>query len=185
MQDTFEKVGGAIDKVSQIVIPIMVEGLSALVAAAEAIIGAFETATRVLQEQFGPELAIIGDIARNVASPLALLADIGANIAGAIAGTGTPAKTGGVVTRDLGGGVISTTYGPGSGGKFHDGGIVPGPYGSDQLIMAQAGERIVPTGQAAAGQTIIVNIASFIGSDRDIDRFTDRIAFRLRSTSLS
>jgi hypothetical protein len=92
--------------------------------------------------------------------------------------------TGGVTSTTVGG-VTSTHYGPGSGGKFHDGGIVPGPYGSDQLIMAQAGERIVPTGQAAAGQTIIVNIASFIGSDRDIDRFSDRLAFRLRSTSLS
>jgi hypothetical protein len=185
MQDTFEKVGGAIDKVSQVVIPIMVTGLSALVDAAGAIVGAFETAARVLNEEFGPTLATIGQIAQGVASPLALIADIGANIVGAIAGTGTTAKAGGVVTRDLGGGVTSTTYPGGFGApKHHEGGIVAGPYGSDQLIMAQAGERIIPTGQAT-GQTININIASFIGSDRDIDRFSDRLAFRLRSTSLS
>ncbi len=50
--------------------------------------------------------------------------------------------------------------------------------------MAQAGERVIPTGETG-GQVININIASFIGSDRDIDRFSDRLAFRLRSTSLS
>lgn len=64
--------------------------------------------------------------------------------------------------------------------RMHTGGVVTGPAGSDQLRMLQAGERVLPAGQGA-GTTIIVNIESFIGSDRDIDRFTDRVAFRLRA----
>jgi hypothetical protein len=46
--------------------------------------------------------------------------------------------------------------------------------------MLQAGETVLPRGQGA-GTTINVFIESFIGSDRDIDRFTDRVAFRLRA----
>jgi phage-related protein len=64
--------------------------------------------------------------------------------------------------------------------RMHTGGVVSGPAGSDQLRMLQAGETVLPAGQGA-GTTIIVNIESFIGSDRDIDRFTDRVAFRLRA----
>lgn len=61
---------------------------------------------------------------------------------------------------------------------LHAGGVVPGLPGSNVPAMLQAGERVIPAGGSA--QTIIVNIESFIGSDQDIDRFTDRIALRLR-----
>ena len=35
--------------------------------------------------------------------------------------------------------------------KFHDGGVVPGPRGSEVPIMAQAGERVVPNGGGGGG----------------------------------
>ncbi len=182
MDETFEKLGKAVDVVSQVAIPIMQTGLSALVDLAGAIIGAFTTAARVLQENFGPALAAIGDIARAVASPLALLADIGANIIGAVAGSG---GGGGNASGQNGNGTAPPTgvtirkY-----PAFANGGVVPGPAGSPQMIIAHAGETVTPQGRAAS-QVININIASFIGSDRDIDRFTDRLAFRLRATSLS
>lgn len=39
--------------------------------------------------------------------------------------------------------------------KRHSGGIVPGPRGSEQPIMAQAGERVIPMGQGGAGTQVI------------------------------
>ncbi len=183
MQETMEKVGKAIDVVSQVVIPVMLTGLSTLVDIAGTIIGVYTTAARVIQEQFGGALAFIGQMAANVLSPLATLADIAVNIGNAFSGGG-----GGTGQK---GGVINVGSTPTGGVKainigkpFHSGGVVGGPVGSDQLIMAQAGERVIPNGQQGS-QVININIASFIGSDRDIDRFTDRIAFRLRATSLS
>ncbi len=184
MQDTFEKLGFAVDKVSQIAIPIMAAGLGALVDGAGAIIGAFETAARVLNEQFGPALSFIGQLAQAVASPLALLADIGANIAGAVAGNGGGGGQGQGGVINVGG--SNPNGGPqviNIGKPFHTGGVVSASDATS-LHALQEGEVVTPRGQAA-GQTIIVNIASFIGSDRDIDRFADRLAFRLRATSLS
>jgi hypothetical protein len=189
MQETFEKLGKAVDVVSQIAIPIMQAGLGGIVDAAGELIAWLTQAAGVLNDTFGPALRTIGDIARYVGGPLGTIADIAANIVGAIGGLGgKPAagQTGGGQSTGfnpngspLPPGVSVVTY-----PWHHDGGMVAGPPGSDQLIMAQAGERIIPRGEAA-GQTIIVNIASFTGSDRDIDRFSDRLAFRLRSTSLS
>ncbi len=182
MQETMEKVGLAIDKVSQVVIPIMLTGLSALVDLAGLIIGAFTTAARVLQENFGGAIAFIIDLAQKAATPLAILADIAANIIGAANGGGGGTQRTGVINvgSTPAGGVKSINIGK-FGGSFASGGVVPGS--GPVPIIAHGGETIVPKGQT--GQTIIVNIASFIGSDRDIDRFTDRIAFRLRATSLS
>ena len=48
--------------------------------------------------------------------------------------------------------------------------------------MAHGGETVTPA--KGGTPTIIVNIASFIGSDRDIDRFSDRLAFRLKTAAL-
>ncbi len=184
MQDTFEKLGEAVDKVSQVVIPVMAAGLGGLVDAAGEIIAGFSEAARFLNEVFGPALAAIGDIARTVAAPLGNLADL---ILGAPGGGG-----GGGGGQQQSGGVINVgNLKPGQsqnigtfGGSFANGGVVPGPQGSPTMILAHGGETVTPKGQAQ-GQTIIINIASFIGSDRDIDRFSDRLAFRLRATSLS
>ncbi len=35
-------------------------------------------------------------------------------------------------------------------GTFHSGGVVPGPLGSEQMILARAGETVVPYGQATS-----------------------------------
>jgi hypothetical protein len=63
---------------------------------------------------------------------------------------------------------------------LHQGGIVPGAPGSDVLTMLQAGERVIPR-NAAGGQSIVIQIESFIGSDSDIDRFAEKVAMRLRT----
>ncbi len=39
----------------------------------------------------------------------------------------------------------------GATGPFHSGGVVPGPRGSDQLIMAAGGETILPTHKTGGG----------------------------------
>ena len=40
------------------------------------------------------------------------------------------------------------------GGSFHQGGVVPGPAGSERLILAQAGETIIPAGEGVGNVTI-------------------------------
>jgi hypothetical protein len=56
-------------------------------------------------------------------------------------------------------------------GVFHDGGVVPGPRGSDQLIMAAGGETVLPThktptGASADGARVInINITAGMGAD--------------------
>lgn len=68
--------------------------------------------------------------------------------------------------------------------RLHTGGIVPGPYGSDQLTMLQAGELVVSrnnVNRMGGGGGVTINIESFVGSDRDIDKFADRVAMRLRT----
>ncbi len=184
MQDTFEKLGYAIDQISQVVIPIMAAGLGGIVDFLGEAIKAGQDFVGFLNTTLGPALTAIGNIASTVFNALYGVLNAAKGLLGVkdslsrANGTGLPQST-------TTGGVTSTTYA----GHFlapvhHAGGVVAGPYGSDQLIMAQAGERIIPTGQSAA-QVININIASFIGSDRDIDRFADRLAFRLRATSLS
>lgn len=64
---------------------------------------------------------------------------------------------------------------------MHSGGIVPGPRGADVPIMAQAGEQVIPARDAGRGGITVV-IEQFYGSDRDIDKFTDRLALRLMTT---
>ena len=46
--------------------------------------------------------------------------------------------------------------------KFHDGGVVPGPVGSEVPIMAQAGETVLPIGSKAGGGGTVINV-SFTG----------------------
>jgi phage-related protein len=42
--------------------------------------------------------------------------------------------------------------------RFHSGGVVPGPPGSEMLAILQAGERVTPAG--AAGQTVVLEVRS-------------------------
>jgi hypothetical protein len=52
-------------------------------------------------------------------------------------------------------------------------------HAQGQAAMSGGGGMSAATGGSAA-PTIVINIDSFIGSDRDIDRFADRVAMRLR-----
>lgn len=67
---------------------------------------------------------------------------------------------------------------------LHSGGIVPGLPGQDVLAILQAGERVIPTATAnksqATNNIVNINIENFTGSNSDIDRLADKIAFRLR-----
>lgn len=58
---------------------------------------------------------------------------------------------------------------------LHTGGYVPGTPGSDVPAILQAGEYVVPRGQA--GRSIVINIGSFMG---DVDELAETIAYRLR-----
>lgn len=42
--------------------------------------------------------------------------------------------------------------------RFHSGGVVPGPPGSDVPIMAQAGETVIPAGGRSGGTTINITV---------------------------
>ncbi len=182
MQETMEKLGKVIDVVSQVVIPVMVDGLAEIVDIAGDVIasvtgianavGGFLTSAFNAASDAGSRLiGVLQGIAGLNPSAIAAAAG-GFNQAGSVP---SAFRNGGVtVNRGVNIGVP----------VHHSGGVVAGPLGSDQLIMAQAGETVTPRGQTST-QVININIASFIGSDRDIDRFSDRLAFRLRSTSLS
>jgi hypothetical protein len=185
MGETMEKVGGAIDAVSQIVIPLMVDGLSELVDIAGDIIAVFVDLV-TWTENLATSIMNVATAATTAQGPLGALLNIGKSVLGALPGgqflglppaAGPAAGTGITVNRGINIGVPGWP-------TFHQGGVVPGTPGTEVLARLQAGETVTPRGQSG-GQTIIVNIASFIGSDRDIDRFSDRLAFRLRSTSLS
>lgn len=53
----------------------------------------------------------------------------------------------------LGGGEINIP-------RLHQGGIVPGAPGTETLAMLQAGERVVPRGQASAGGRTVIEVRS-------------------------
>jgi len=46
---------------------------------------------------------------------------------------------------------VSTPGGPTGPQRFHSGGVVQGPPGSEQLVMAMAGETVLPTHRASGG----------------------------------
>ena len=55
--------------------------------------------------------------------------------------------------------------------EFHEGGIVPGPRGSEQLIIAQAGEEVIPidgTGRGGTSVTIVQYIAGSILAEDEV-----------------
>ena len=62
--------------------------------------------------------------------------------------------------------------------SFHSGGVVPGPPGSDQLVRAQAGERIVARNQSGpsanggggGGPGVVINISAGVGDPLEIGR---------------
>jgi hypothetical protein len=60
---------------------------------------------------------------------------------------------------------------------LHAGGIVPGVPGSEQLALLQAGERVLPRNQSAAGITI--NVYGDTYGD-GIDRLSEKLALRMR-----
>lgn len=60
---------------------------------------------------------------------------------------------------------------------LHKGGIVPGSPGSDVAAILQAGEQVIPRGEA--GRNIVIQVEHFYGSDTDMERFADRLARRL------
>jgi hypothetical protein len=63
----------------------------------------------------------------------------------------------------------------------HSGGIVGGPPGSNQLIMAQAGETIIPAGRGGAGLTVslVVN-----GDINGMDDFEEKVSSVIRDAVL-
>ncbi len=186
MDQTMEKVGGAIDKVSQVVIPVMVAGLGGIVDFTGEVIARFQDLVNWINANLIPTLNQLGDLFNKVGGYLGLLNAIGSKAAafaglGQLTGAGAGLSIGGGPTvTNLGNGITSTHYGV---PLADSGGIVGGSPGSHSLIMAAAGEKLTMPGQG--GPNIIINIDSFIGSDRDIDKFADRLAFRLRSTALS
>jgi hypothetical protein len=51
--------------------------------------------------------------------------------------------------------------------RLHEGGIVPGAPGTEQLALLQAGERVSPAG-APAGVVVNLYVQGSIRSDRDL-----------------
>jgi len=78
-------------------------------------------------------------------------------------------------------------YSPGVGWhqppSFQGGGVVPGPIGSPQLIMAHGGEIVSPAGSGGAGVgSISINVTgNYIASDYDIDEIGERLVEKIRS----
>ena len=61
------------------------------------------------------------------------------------------------------------------------GGIVPGPVGAPIMAMVHGGERILRSGQAGGGMTVIVNVAGSVIAERDL---VSRIRDGLRRETL-
>lgn len=63
---------------------------------------------------------------------------------------------------------------------FHQGGTVPGPFGSEQLILAKAGETVSPHGSGNGTPTIVININGGFIDGPTLDRIQHELAQRLR-----
>ena len=59
---------------------------------------------------------------------------------------------------DTGSGFLGNFFGSLFGGRFHNGGVIPGPLGADRLILAQAGETVVPIGGNTGSVTLNVQV---------------------------
>lgn len=64
-------------------------------------------------------------------------------------------------------------------GSFAQGGVVPGPAGSPQLIVAHGGETISPVGRSPAGVTVVVQAGVFTGSERQARQLVDQVILPL------
>jgi hypothetical protein len=63
---------------------------------------------------------------------------------------------------------------------MHKGGIVPGPRGSDQLAILQAGETVLPM-RSSGGKEVHIHIGNFVGTGPAIDELAAQIAYRMRT----
>lgn len=92
----------------------------------------------------------------------------GSSMGGAVAGALTAAAN--VVP---GGGLIATganSIYKGIKGGFDSGGVIPGPTGAPRLIMAHAGETVLPTHRGGMGNTYNFNIGTMVGADQEAER---------------
>lgn len=87
-------------------------------------------------------------------------------------GAGLGALFGGGIGSGIGG-LVGSFLG------FADGGTVPGPVGKAQLAVVHGGEEVIPNGGGRGGSGVTINISGVtVGSDYDVDRMIDRIAWR-------
>jgi hypothetical protein len=150
----------------------------------------FGEAARQIYEDLGPLLEILGDVAQWFVDNADDISSWGADFAfwvevataqlgplmavlgglqDAIEWISNKTRNSSDLSKGFGGGGGSTW---GSGTPLpvmHSGGVVAGPIGSDQLIVAQAGEYVVPIGGSApGGVNVVVNVAGSVMSERDL-----------------
>lgn len=200
MSEAWEKIGSVVNKVATAVLPLVAGALTWVADVIGKLSPVISVLVAYVQNFWIPIFKGVIDIASNIIGALgnviSFVVNMPSRIGGALSGMWNGLWVGfkSVINSIIGAWnglsftVPKITVGPVSFGGFtlgtpnipylHSGGIVPGVPGSDVLTMLQAGERVIPNGGGGGG--VVINIASFTGSDRDIDRFADRLALRMR-----
>ena len=172
--EAMEKVGKIVDRVSQVVIPLLADAFSNAVEWFDKVWDAAQPVIKTVSEALTPALQFVTD------SVIPGLLDAFKGIAGVISGvfdvvTGVIRAAINLVIDGVNAvfGIINAAPSLDVGDihvslpkmamipRMHTGGIVPGPVGADVLTLLQGGERVIPAGVSGppAGMHLNVTIA--------------------------
>lgn len=137
----------------------------------------------------GPVLTNVGKLVTGIQGLNLSLDATAVKAAAALGAVGIVVAGVNQVKRDLEGGWAQGLLGSSPVSRFldrtfHDGGVVPGPRGSNQLIMAAGGETILPThktGAGGGGGNVTVIVQGSVIAERDLGRV---VADALRNNRL-
>lgn len=125
----------------------------------------------------GPVLSNVGKLIGGVQSLNLSLDATAVKAAAALGAIGIVIQGTKQVQKDLEGGWAKGLLGSSPVSRFldrtfHDGGVVPGPRGSNQLIMAAGGETILPTHKTGGGGggNVTVIVQGSVITERDLGR---------------
>lgn len=136
--------------------------------------GAIGDAIGAVVDKIGDLLEMLGRIPEAVGAA----ADAAAAAPGAI-GSAVPGSGSGVANfaGRVGQGILDANLGARAAGwfgrRFDSGGVVPGPRGSDQIVLAHGGETILPTHRTGGmgGTTVVINVqGSLLSTAGDLEK---------------
>lgn len=156
--EAMEKVGGIVDKVSQVAIPLLADAFTTVVGILGQVFDAVQPVISTVVTGLQPAFKVFGDVINNLYGFMQKLIEAIRTVIGlakqavdavaAIPGV----KLGGDIVGNVGG-AASNAIGAIGGliPKFDEGGIVPGSIGEPSLAVVHGGERITPNGSFGGG----------------------------------